>query len=75
MRLAQERARDEEHAEHGEQRAQRERDIHGYAFFGAYFDGHFVMSVSRFATKTPFRMLPATTISRPGRKSVGTWPW
>jgi hypothetical protein len=25
-----------------------------YAFFGEYFDGHFVTSVSRFATKTPF---------------------
>jgi hypothetical protein len=42
---------------------------------GAYFDGHFVTSESRSATKTPFSRLPRTEMSRPGLKRSGTKPW
>ncbi len=44
---------------------------HGRYVSGAYFDGHFVISESRSATKTPFWSRPSTTMSRPGRNWFG----
>jgi hypothetical protein len=49
-RVSQERPGHEEHAEHCEQHAEREPH---QVFLGVYFEGHFVTSESRFATKTP----------------------
>ena len=49
-RVAEEGRRHEQHARDGEQRAEREPH---QLFAGAYFDGHFVTSVSRLATNAP----------------------
>ena len=50
-RVAQERRCDQQHARDGKERA--ERQPH-QLFAGAYFDGHFVTSVSRLAMNVPF---------------------
>ncbi len=73
-RARDERIRDEPEAQEERCASERGHYVEAFVFAGAYFDGHFVESVSRFATKVPFRSVPSTTTSRPTRNRSGTVP-